>query len=114
FIDTLGLKGLVMSVSISAMVGFIVLFVNIPGAVNINKFEIMVSACRSLFLSVIMFFLVKQAAVFILTEGSNKFWFGTGVVCCMCFGMIFYFSMNFFISSPELKLLKKGLSRNKS
>ncbi len=114
FIDTLGLKGLVMSVSISAMVGFIVLFINIPGAVNINKFEIMVSACRSLFLSVIMFFLVKQAAVFILTEGSNKFWFGTGVVCCMCFGMIFYFSMNFFISSPELKLLKKGLIRNKS
>jgi len=114
FIDSLGLKGLVMSVSISGMVGFIFLFINIPGAVKINKFEIMVSACRSLFLSVIMFFIVRQAAVLILAEKSNKFWFGTGVLACICFGMIFYFSVNFLISSPELKLLKKGLIRNKS
>lgn len=114
FIDSLGLKGLVLSVSISAMVGFIFLFGNIPGAVKIDKFEIMVSACRSLFLSVIMFFLVKQAAVFILPADSNKFWLGTGVMGCICLGIFFYFSVNFFISSPELKLLKKGLVRNKS
>ena len=114
FLDSLGLNGLVLSVSISSMAGFIFLFINIPGVVNIDKFDIMVSACRSLFLSVIMFFLVKQAAAFILTAESNKFWFGTGVMGCICFGMIFYFSMNFLISSPELKMLKKSMVRNKS
>jgi len=113
FIDSFGLKGLVLSVSISAMVGFIFLFINIPGAVNINKLEIMVSACRSLFISGIMFFLVKQAAVLMLPAGTGKFWFGTGVMTCICLGMIFYLSVNFLISSPELKLLKKGLLRNK-
>jgi len=113
FVDSLGLKGLVLSVSISAMVGFIFLFVHIPGGMNIDKSGIMVSACRSLFISVIMFFLVKQAAVFILPAESNRFGFGTGVMGCICFGMIFYFSVNSLISSPELKLLKKGLKRNK-
>ena len=114
FIDSLGLRGLALSVSISAMAGFIILFVNIPGAVNIDKLEIIVSACRSVFLSVIMFFIVKQAAVFLLKAGSNKFWFGTGVIGCICFGMFFYLSASFLISSPELKMLKKGLIQNKS
>ncbi|WP_457553123.1 murein biosynthesis integral membrane protein MurJ [Desulfobacula sp.] len=113
FIDTLGLKGLVLSVSISAMVGFMFLFINIPGVVNIHKIEIMVSACRALFLSVIMFFLVRKSAAFILITETNKFWFGTRVLGCICFGIIFYFSVNFLISSPELKLLKKGFIRNK-
>jgi len=114
FIDSLGLKGLVLSVSVSGMAGFTYLFINIPGAVNIDKFEIIVSACRSLFLSVIMFFLVKLAAAFILTAEAGKFWFGTGVIGCIGFGMIFYLSMNILISSPELKMLKKGLIQKKS
>jgi putative peptidoglycan lipid II flippase len=113
-IEGLGLKGLVLSVSISAMAGFVFLFVNIPGVVNIDKFAIMVSACRSLFLSVIMFFLVRKAAVFIPTAETDRFLFGTGVMGCIGLGMIFYFSVNILISSPELKLLKKGLMRNKS
>ncbi len=114
FVDSLGLKGLVLSVSVSAMAGFIYLFINIPGAVNIDKLEIIVSACRSLFLSVIMFFLVKLAAAFILTEGISGFWFGTGVMGCIGFGMIFYLTVNILISNPELKMLKNGLIQKKS
>jgi len=113
-IGSYGVKGLVMSVSISAMVGFVFLFINIPGALNINKFDIMVSACRSLFLSVIMFFLVKKAAIFMLAPDINKFGFGAGVAVCICFGIVFYFGASFFISSPELKLLQKGFIRHKS
>jgi len=114
FIDRLGLKGLVLSVSISSMVGFIYLFIKVPGGVNIDKFEIIVSACRSLFLSVIMFFLVKLAASFIPVKEGNLFWFGTGVAGCICFGMAFYFGANLLISSPELKMIKKGLGQNKT
>lgn len=111
FVDSLGLKGLALSVSISGMAGFVFLFVNIPGAVNIDKSAIIVSACRSVFLSVIMFFLVKQASAFILKEVWNKFWFGAGVMVCICFGMIFYFSVNVLISTPELKMLKRGMTK---
>ena len=113
FVETLGLKGLVLSVSLSAITGFIFLLINIPGAVKIDKSEIIVSACRSLFLSVIMFFLVQQAAGFFLVPDINKFWFGTGVVFCICIGIVFYFLANYLISSPELKMLKQGMTQKK-
>jgi len=109
-VGILGLKGLVLSVSLSAMIGFVFLFVNIPGAMKIDKFEIIVSACRSLFLSVIMFFLVRQAADFILAKGHDKFWSAAGVLGCIGFGMIFYLGVNMLIKSPELKMLKKRRS----
>lgn len=113
-INRLGLTGLVLSVSMSSMAGFAILFINIPGAMNIDKFKIIVSACRSLFLSVIMFFLVKQAAVFILPAMDNKLWFGLGVMGCICVGILFYFFANLMISSPELHLLKRSMVRSKS
>ena len=56
-----------------------------------------------------MFFLVKQAAGFILTAECSTFWFGIGVAGLICFGMIFYFMVNLLISSPELEILKKGM-----
>jgi len=108
-IDVLGLKGLVLSVSISSAAGFVFLFINIPGTMNIDKYEIIVSACRSLFLSAIMFFFVKLASVFILPTLDAGVWFAVGVVGCICFGILLYFSVNYFISSSELKLLKKGM-----
>jgi putative peptidoglycan lipid II flippase len=111
--ESLGLKGLVLSVSLSAVIGFTVLLVNIPGVVKINKFEIIVSACRSLFLSAIMFFIVQQAAGFIPLPGDSILWFGTGVVVCILVGILFYFIVNYLLSSPEIKILKKGMTQNK-
>ncbi len=112
FVDSLGLKGLVLSVSLSSAIGFIILLMNIPGVVNIEKFEIIVSACRSLFLSAIMFFIVQLAAGFIPVSDINKFWYGAGVIGCIGFGISFYFIVNFLISSPELKILKQGIIRS--
>ena len=108
-IDHLGLKGLVLSVSLSGISGFIILLLNIPGIVNINKFKITVSACRSLFLSAIMYILVQQTANLLPMLNLNKFMYGTGIILCICFGILFYFIMSYLISSPELKILKKGL-----
>lgn len=112
FIGSLGLNGLVLSVSISAMAGFVFLFITIPGGVTIDKFDICVSACRSLFLSVIMFFLVRQAAVLILTAELNRLWFGAGVMVCISLGTIFYLGLSFLASSPELKMVKTGMTKN--
>lgn len=114
FINSLGLKGLVISVSLSAVIGFVFLFINIPVAVNIDKYTIIVSACRSLFLSAIMFFVVQQTAAFIFKESCNKVWFGICVLGCISLGAIFYFMVSFFISSPELKMLQKAMKQNKS
>ncbi|MEN8210714.1 MAG: murein biosynthesis integral membrane protein MurJ [Thermodesulfobacteriota bacterium] len=114
FIESLGLKGLVLSVSLSSAIGFVILLIYIPGAVNIDKFEIIVSACRSLFLSAIMYFIVQKAAGFIPVSDINQFWYGTGVIGCIGFGIGFYFIVNFLIASPELKILRKGMIQNRS
>jgi putative peptidoglycan lipid II flippase len=111
--DSLGLKGLVLSVSLSSMAGFVYLFVHIPGAINVEKSVMIVSTCRALFLSAIMFFLVKLAAMVFIVKNGSPFWTGTGVIGCICLGMAFYFGINFFISSPELKLLIKGIGQKK-
>jgi len=109
FVDRFGLTGLVLGVSLSAMAGFAFLFIFIPGGVRIDKWEIFVSACRAVFLSVIMFFLVKQMAAFTLVEGKTQFWFDAGVIGCIGFGVIFYVCAGILISSPELKMVKRGL-----
>ena len=111
FMHSLGLNGVVLSVSLSASIGFIILLIYLPGAIKINKNKIIVSACRSLFLSVIMFFIVQQAAGFIPLKSDDPFWFGAGVLICICFGVLFYFSVNYLISSPELKILRKGFKK---
>ncbi len=110
-LETFGLKGLVGAVSISSVSGCIFLFVNLPRHVKIDKYEIIVSACRALFLSVIMYFLVKLAAGLVLTAATNKVWFGFGVLGCICWGVIIYFAGSILISSPELAILKKALKK---
>ncbi len=114
FISSLGLKGLVSAVSLSSMVGFLVLFVNLPNALKNDKIRIIVSACRSLFLSAIMFFIVKMISGYIAVPEYGKFWFAVGVIGCIGIGATSYFLMNVMLSTPELLLLKKGFKNKKS
>ncbi len=107
----LGLKGLILSVSVSAVAGFVFLFINIPGTMNIRKEEIIVSACRSFFVSAIMFLIVRQTAEFSLPLLSSRFGLVIGVTGCIFIGMIIYFGINQVVSSPELELIKKGIKR---
>ncbi len=107
----MGLKGLILSVSLSAIAGFIFLFINIPGMMDIRKKEIIVSACRSFFVSAIMLLLVGQAADFVLPLLSSKLGFAIGVTGCIIIGMIFYLGVNQILSTPELELIKRGMKR---
>ncbi|MFH2061006.1 MAG: murein biosynthesis integral membrane protein MurJ [Pseudomonadota bacterium] len=104
-----GLKGLVLSVSLSSIVGFVLLFINIPGKVNIDRFSILVSACRSLFLSVIMFFIIKLAMPFLFNLSNDKLSLGAGLATAVSLGVVVYLGLNLFISTPEFKLLKQGI-----
>jgi len=107
----LGLKGLILSVSLSAVAGFIFLFMNIPGTMNIRKNEIIVSTCRSFFASAIMLFFVRQAAELILPLSASRIGFAIGVTGCIAIGMILYLGINQIMSNPELELIKKGIKR---
>ncbi len=114
FIERLGLKGLALAVSLSSMVGFVILFINLPNAMKNDKIRIIVSACRSVFLSAIMFFTVKMVSGFIVIPEYGKFWFAIGVISCIGMGAMAYFLMNVILCTPELALLKKGFKNKGS
>lgn len=112
--NLLGLRGLILSVTGSAVAGFIFLFINLPGTMNIRKTQIVVSACRSFFVSAIMFCLVRKTADLALPLLSSKFGFVTGVAGLIGMGVIFYLGINQAISSPELELIKRGIKNKTS
>jgi len=107
----LGVRGLILSVSLSAAAGFIFLFFNIPGTMDIRKNEIIVSACRSFFVSAIMFLLVRQTAERILPLSTSRFGFSTGIMVCIGIGMILYLGIHQILSNPEWELIKRGIRK---
>jgi putative peptidoglycan lipid II flippase len=113
-IESLGLNGLALAVSVSSMVGLIVLFINLPNAMTNDKIRIIVSACRSVFLSAIMFFTVKMISTFIAVPEYGRFWFAIGVISCIGIGAMSYFLMNVLLSTPEIQMLKRGFKNRES
>ena len=109
--NLLGLKGLILSVSLSAVAGFIFLFMNIPGTMNIRKNEIIVSACRSFLASAIMFLFVRQTAELVLPLPASRLGFTIGVTGCIGIGMILYLGINQVLSNPEWEHIKRGIKR---
>ena len=108
--EPLGFKGLALSVSISAMAGFVVLFMDMPK--TISRTSLIVSACRPVFISVIMFFFVRFAAGFLLTEEYGKMGLGAGIFACILLGVFFFLLAGIFTASPEIKMIKEMLKKN--
>jgi putative peptidoglycan lipid II flippase len=109
-IEPFGFKGLALSVSLGAMAGFGVLFVDMPKP--ISRTSLIVSACRPVFISVIMFFLVRWAAGFLLTEEYGKIGLGAGIFACILLGVFFYFAAGILTASPEIKMIKQMIKKN--
>lgn len=103
------LKGLVLSVSIASAINFILLFINLPDRVKIDKKDIVLSACRALFFSAIMFFLVKGVAGFFCSKEYGSTVSILGISGTILSGIIFYCGVNFILSTPEFKIFKKGI-----
>jgi putative peptidoglycan lipid II flippase len=109
-IEPMGLEGLALSVSLSSMAGFGVLFMNMPG--TFSKAPLIVSACRAVFLSVIMFCLVRWAAGYILTEAYGKIGHGAGIFACILLGVIIFILAGILTKSPEIKMIKEMIKKN--
>ncbi len=113
-IERFGLKGLALSASVSSMIGFIVLFINLPSSMKNDKIMIIVSACRSVFLSAIMFFTVKTISAFIAVPAYGRLWFAIGVISCIGIGALSYLLMNALLLTPEIQMLIRGFKNRKS
>lgn len=108
--EPMGFKGLALSVSLASMVGFGILFINTPG--SLPRAGLVVSACRSVFLSAIMFCLVRWAAGFI-PHAHGKVGLGAGLFACILLGIFFFLAAGMLFSNPELKLLKQLWTKNR-
>jgi len=111
-IEDFGLKGLALSVSLASMAGFGVLFMNMPG--TLSRIPLIVSACRALFLSVIMYFFVRWAAKFLLTEEFGKIGLGAGIFACILLGVFCFIVASILFASPEIKMVKQMVKKEPS
>ena len=83
----MAVPGLALAVTISSTAGFFFLMCHPPSDIVLSKSGILVSGCRSLFLSAIMIFFIQVAKQFFLFEGENKLLLGVQVMSCVGLGM---------------------------
>ena len=61
-----------------------------------------------------MFILVKFAGSYMAElVKPDTVWYGFGVAGLVCLGAVFYFMVNFIVSSPELAMLKQGITNDR-
>ena len=109
-----GLYGIVLSVSLSAVIASLLLLKGTPAAVVMDWKGICVSACRSLFLSVIMFILVKLLSTQIPDPDINMAGFFLGAAACILSGILIYGAGSYLLAGSELNLIKHGIQRKKT
>lgn len=102
-----GTQGLVASVSISAAASFLHLLFALGKIIELDFRSIGVCACRSLFLSVIMFFFVRVSAEAILT-GVDGFARIAGLFGSILIGIAVYLGAGMLVAKKEVKQLLKG------
>ncbi len=108
----MGITGLALSVSLSSAAGFVYLIFHPPAQVRFSRIQMVISACRALFLSAIMAFTVNWAAGFLINDAHGKLLLGAGVMVCVALGMAVVFFAARAMGFPEFdmaaQLVKKG------
>mgnify|MGYP001262989296 CR=1 FL=1 len=108
-VGPMGVEGLAISVSLAAAAGFA--FLLVCSGTGINRGGLLVSACRSLFLSGIMAFLVGWLGpIWITGSGLTR---GLGLFAVVAAGAGCFFTGALLTKSPELALAGKVLLKRK-
>ncbi|MCF8092117.1 MAG: murein biosynthesis integral membrane protein MurJ [Desulfotignum sp.] len=110
---SMGITGLALSVSLSSVAGFVFLLCHPPAKIWFSKSDMLVSACRAIFLSAIMAFSIKWVAGFIICDSGGKLLLGAGVMACVGLGVAVVFGTARALQFPELDVVKQW-SRKKS
>jgi putative peptidoglycan lipid II flippase len=103
--SAMGVKGLALSVSVSAVAGFAFLICYPPAGIRFSRSDMMVSACRALFLSAIMVAFIKWVGRFVLFETSGKLVLGAGVMTCVALGVAVTFLTAKVLQMPEIDMV---------
>ena len=108
-----GLSGLAISVSLASAVSFLYLWRHPPGNLGKNpgSADLLYSACRAFFLSVILFFLIHWASPFLILENQGVFVHALGVAGCIFLGICFIFGAGFWVCPREIRMVTASFKR---
>ena len=109
FVESMGVTGLSLAVSVSAVAGFVLLAVS--GPFGIQGRALLVCACRAVFMSVIMFFLVRWIWGF--WSDCSRIIQAAGLVVSIGAGAGCYLVAARLTSNPEMAMLTRIFLRQK-
>ncbi len=85
----MGIKGIALSVSISAMTGCAILFFSSQNPWKFHAGQVFLSACRAVFISAIMFFFIHGAARHLMDMELSRTGAAAGLAACVIAGILF-------------------------
>ena len=100
----MGVAGLALAPALAAVAGLGVLVAGMPGVVDLAR--LMVCACRSLFLSGIMYVLVRQTSDILIPEGAGFLVQGAGLGGCILLGAAVFAGLALVVARSDLVMLR--------
>ncbi|MEA1968312.1 MAG: murein biosynthesis integral membrane protein MurJ [Thermodesulfobacteriota bacterium] len=112
-IKSMGHQGLALSISIAAIINFLLLLVSALSILSSNLWKtILLSGCRTLFLSGIMYLVVDFTASSIMgmagmgVYGEDKVILLAKAALCVLVGILVYAGSSMVMKNPEMKIIK--------
>jgi len=108
-VKNMGLRGLALAISISGIINFLILFVKLNSITPFSVKDIVISACRAIFVSGIMYFAIKILVFWMNNMLDSEMPIVINVAMSVIIGVLIYFSVNVLIKSPEISMLKNKI-----
>ncbi len=105
-VETAGLKGLALSISISGAINFFILLFKLNMIMPFSFKDLGFSACRAIFISGIMYFAIKMLIIWINSILGFDMPLLINVAISIGIGILIYFGINILIRNPEITILK--------
>ncbi len=105
----MGHKGVALAISLASILNFMILFLKSLSHLKAELLkEITISACRSVFISAILYLLVRSMAVPVLSGAAgDKLSLLIGVFTSVIAGVVFYFVASWLAGAAEISVIKE-------
>ena len=114
FIKWFGFTGLPIAISLSGMINFLILLIRLHAIVSFSVKDIVFSTCRAVFISGIMYFIIKILILQLNAILGYEISVLLNVAISVFMGILTYFGINLIINSPEIKMIRAGIFKNRN
>jgi putative peptidoglycan lipid II flippase len=108
----MGFKGILLTIAISGALNFVILIIKLNSIVKFSYKDITFSACRAVFISGIMYFIIKILILQINNILDFTMPASISVALSVIAGILVYFGVHVLIDSPEVRMIKKEILKS--